>query len=1040
VWQPCVHAFRQVMASVFIAVFCACGWSGITLAGDAGGAGLVIRDGALFRGGEPFLKRAGWFGVNTWLTTDHQRTRAHFLAIPFEDVGTAKDLYTSLGLTVAFFDVSYMSSPEGYDFSLLDDCLARAEKAGLGVSINLSLDAPTWMARQADWHWITEDGEKIPMRHGRIHYDPVEYKRVMKAFLAPIVRHIRDEGVVLDYQISGETHAYSKYHTYQPKDISYDPASIKRFRQYLSERFSIKQLSQRYGKCDDFYGSFDDVYPPKSPKVWAARAGDRKGADFQGRDLPNFPVARWDWYKFKKARAADCFSALVEALRELDPDRPVFYEYNHCPEQDTRFFPWQEVAARNPGFNLCNGDFNARLHKSLYGLALVKETSAGPWPNNELDAGSLDCGSFTVDAARIRRHVWFNIALGAAGYNLWAFPNIIGAESEFTVEPYAPASPDEIPARYAELRRTNRLVDSLGALLAGSRAVTRDVALLFLDESTYNWTYALNYLHDSEAILQALCARGLAERVGVLTEYHLENQDLGRFKAIFLPQTPRLLESHAEALARYVREGGTLVMMGETARWGEDFSEYRPFPGGILREVAGVEGKLWPDVRNIAPEVHVELPFGPHPFVHCDVVAHLSIPRESQARRVGLPNDPEDNEPVSLRHGRRSTRGMKAFTAATVNRYGEGRCWYLAGRLIMYDDADPTGAFVEEILRSAGVTPAVRVTEDGEVATGVVVSRRRAVEGTLVFLIENEDRGHKLSARLDPRLLGVDESAGCNVFECFSDEYHAVSAESGWTFDTEIEPVGVRVYLVTAETSLDDILPADKRVKVRGKTPPERDVVLEQRREIRRRLTVGADEAAPEAPMPISDLFHAIDLSGYCNTPLEEVFGKDSPLKPGLVELGEVPAIVAEKDGKGCVRLKAQSVLRNAPELPLAVRGLRAGLPNVKKLHFFGGMHNTGASALIARYLVHYEGGSTDSIAVVGFDNAPSFRHEPRRAVRSDTIWQGADDHDRPMWLYRYSWTNPSPEKTIETIDIIGAEPAHCWFVVWAITAEQAPD
>lgn len=972
---------------------------------------MVIQNGTLVLKGKPFIKRGGWFGVNTWLSNELQKTRGYFLAIPTADVGTAKDYYTSGGLNDAFFTVDTMTSPSGTDFTLLDECLTKASKAGLTVTLNISMDAPSWLALQNHWCWVNEDGTTITMQHG-IHYDPVEYKRVMRQFLTPIIDHIRDNDQVGDYQLSGETYAYNPYESGQSGDLSYDPVSIARFRTWLAGRFTLAQLSQRWGNRADYFSSFSAVQPP------------RHG----GQGIPNADVAVWDWYKYKKSTAADCFSALIELIQELDGrSRPIFYEYNHCPETDTRLFPWQQVAATHPGFNLCDGDFAPRLSQSLYYLALIKETSAGPWPNNELDGGSPEVGSFTVDTANIRRHIWFNLACGTAGYNFWAFPNVIGAPTEMSVVPYIPSSPDQLPPRYWETKRANQMIDALGPLLAGSVAPARDMGLIFLDESTFNWRFIISYFKDTYSLFDALLARGFADRVGVLTEYQLEHQDLSRFKVLILPQTPRLLDSHAQALAGYVNAGGTLVLMGDTARVDELFHDTTPLAVGGLNSIAGIQVAKYTDVRGLPAWFFA----GGQP-VNCDILTRITLPAGSTATVIGqtLPARVDKAQSPLPADGLQGATNL--VTAATKNQYGKGTCYYLAGKPFLTDPADPTGGFIEKILTDAGVQPGAHVTEDGKPAAGVAVSRRdTATSGSLLFLIENEDRAHHLSIQVVPKALGLDASKTYNVFECFSSESHTVSAANGWSFETDLEPVGVRIHLITQAATLDKVLPANKQIIVPREPQPA--TVLDEHAAIQNQFVTDAAQAQPQPPISLGERFMALDLKGFVNTPISAVFGDDTPLTASVVTQGSIPARVAHNGASGLLKIKASGVTAGPSQLPRTVKGLKVSLTGVEKIHFFDGAEWSTNQEMVARYVVHYQDGTSLVIPVVDWMTSSDLLRGTRQLGRYETIWSGANANKETRFLYRSSWVNPYPEKLITSLDIEAYDDA---LIIWAITLE----
>ncbi len=709
--------------------------------------------------------------------------------------------------------------------------------------------------------------------------------------------------------------------------------------------------------------------------------------------------------------------ALVELIKELDgKGRQINYEYNHCPETDTRLFPWQDVTSRVPGFQMSNGDFYPELSRSVYNIALNKETSTGPWVNNELNAGSGDATELPVDAAYIRRHVWGNLAYGTMGYQLWAFPNIIGAPYEFTVEAYNPIVPNNLPMKYFELKHCNQMIDSLGALLPSSIAPKADIGLLYLDDSTYGWTYTPSYWPDAGGLFDALSARGYSDQLGVMTEWQLDNQDLSRFKVLFLPQTARMLESHGAALAKYVKNGGTLVLMGDTARVGEMLNENAAFPAGPLAEVTGIEATKLNDV---------EIKNVPYQFtangqkVNCDIITRIAVPRGSTAKVIGTVQMPGKD-------------GSKP--AATVNDYGSGKCYYLAGRLFMTDSSDPTSGFVDSILRSAGVVPGAVVTEGDKPATGVVVARRTGPAATLIFLIENEDMNHNVSVALDAKALGLDKGQIYNVFECFSDEKHQISAENGWKFDTTVEPIGVRVYAITTAVSLDVLIPGGKTMIIPreagalvdgGKTkigpkqlPYKTTDILTERRGRLHSYTLEASDAQPMAPIKLDESFAAVDLKGFVNEPVDELIGKGTPVKEGIVKLGRVPALVA-MNGENCLVKSTYSV-----------KGMRVGR-KADRIHFFDGGHYNEHTGVVGSYLIHYADGTTETIPLVDGITTGNFGSLEPEFSRTQILWKGFNDKKDYRYLYRYDWVNLHPEKVIYSID------ANAEISIWAITLEN---
>jgi len=985
------------------------------------------REGLYVVDGQPFIKRAAWFGINTWLSRDPQKTRGFFMTIPEERVGSETDFYSDAGFNVAFFTGTLIATPDGYDFTMLDECIERARKAHLKITLNFDLGPPLWIIEREGWTQVTDEGKEIPILHGRIHHNAEEFTRVLREYWTPIIDHIRDNPVVTDYQLSGETHAYNQYATFQSREISYDDWTLEHFREYMKARYTLAEISERFGNSPEFYASWDDVFPPRGPdSQWDNTATE--GSDFSGRGLPKYALARWDWYKFKKQVAADCYVSEIELLRELDDrNRPIFYEYNHGPYMDTRLFPLDEAVGRTEGFCVCNGEFAGALSDAVQDAAYVKACGIGPWINNELNAGSGDTHTGpNTDAAAIRRHIWLNIGLGMQGYQFWAFPNLVGAATEFTVQPFDPVSPINLPMKYFETRHCNRMIDSR------TTSPQLDVGILYLDDSTFNWTYVGTFKVDGKGIVDALSACGFASRTGIISQYQLDNEAIDHYKVLFLPRTPRILEGHMAKLAAYVRNGGTLVLMGRTGQTGELMDAFDTYPGGILADVSGIQATEMTsgECADAPYEVTIQ-----GSIVHMDVQTHIIVPTGSDARVLSK----ADGDPI-----------------ITVNHYGKGKCYYLAGQIFMTTPADATGVFVEKLLSDSGLKPAAAVTGNGAADTGVFVTRRTGKTGDLVFLIENENRAHDLGITLDPASLDLDRRSAYQVFECFSDESHSVSAKEDWSFSTTLEPIGVRVYLVTSEESLDNILPSAQRMNIprepgkvlaekgpkgpfRARQIPYRtDDALKERLAALRSRRLTAEQASPAAPVDLGGGYAAVDLSGYCTSPVTEMV-RDINLTPrnfGAAVDGDVDPDSVLPIGNGKVRLG------DVPAMTLDrfvncysdLTGLRVE-GRVRTLHFFHGGQFSEHTTVLGYYRVNYADGSHEKVPMVLGTTMCDFSRASFWPSKCERIWTGKTRDGGARWLWRFDWTNPHPDKSIATIDVvrnseIGSEPVS----IWAIT------
>jgi len=972
-----------------------------------------IQSGIHYVDGRPVVKTAAWWGLNHWVSNDPDTAIGNQLALKEADVGTERDFYAEARFNTGYFtEFSYGDDPYGdrqKSLNWLETAMARSRKTGQKLVLHFWTTPPAGVAKTMGERWsvVTETGESAPV-HG-FHYDPQTHCEVMREWLAPFFDAVRDEPLVIGYQIGGETWA----------DISYDERSIRRFRDFLRSQYSLEALSSRYGEHPRFYDGWDNVNPPM-------QGGTR---DFKQRALPNGRLAWYDWMRYWKKVHEDVWVAYVELLNELDGrGRPFSYEYNHGPFSGSAYNPgynfnFAAVCERTRNFSVGPGEFAYSLAESMHGL-YTKTCGQGPWFSNELGPGyscTMDINSADAAPAYLRRHTWWTLALGGGGYHIWTFFNLLGAYNEFTAGRYFdPVLFDNLPPVFFEARHGNEMIRSLGDVLAGSVAPPLTIGLFYLEDSSMAG-YVGSYKTDAQSVLRALAAHHLADQVGIFTEHHLRTMDLQQLKAIVLPRTPRLSDDTIARLAKYVEQGGTLLLMTPTGHVDEYFREAEIYPAGLLAEVCGVQVHSLPPAELSASPV--QLPWRER-LINLDVLTRLSIPPGSTATTLAQAGQ----EP-----------------AATAHDYGKGRCIVLAGRPLVVTDDDPTGDFLVSLLKDAGVAPAAALLENDRTDTGVYVGRRLGPKGTLLICIENEDRAHPLTVRLDPTALALQPDSDYRVFECFSDEAHQVSADTDWSFPTTIEPVGVRVYLVTAADTAEAVLPADRMLLPRDDPDhvlyarPHRGVpayrlgdahALQQNAWRVDTMSAGHDQA----PRSLGDGFLGLNLDALCTDSLSAMLknvdyssilqfgakpaagdaGEVLPLKPGINWLGDVPVWVNGRYIKlGKRRLQ----------------GIRVDA-RVAALSFFHHSVLWLHESTLGFYQVNYADGASLRIPIALFTTLSDLDRCWGIAPKTTVVWTAKNGNR----LSRYDWINPYPEKVVASIDVVRTETGS--FDVWAITAQ----
>jgi len=321
-------------------------------------------------------------------------------------------------------------------------------------------------------------------------------------------------------------------------------------------------LDEKYGGLDGLnrawkrrYGSWDEVWPGK---------------------LPGRPYTEMMAFEhFLTWRASRHAKARYEVIKSLDPGHPVTV-HGGAPS------PLYGGSAQDQPLNRGNDWFFAddldgvgcssfprwfHIDDAGFGMRVEFVKSAARdkqvWLS-ELQGGRAAQGFniyAPVDASSQQRWVWNGIACGADTILFWCWRDeVFGRESDG----FGLSGDDGLAEeRLAAMKVTGRLIGEQRELLAAYRPVQPEVGVLFSPQSYYlHWAQegkAERCMHALEGYARSLVRKSIPYLV--VEEEHLDA--LAGLKVLFLPRTVVVDDSTAEALATFVRDGGTLVCESE---------------------------------------------------------------------------------------------------------------------------------------------------------------------------------------------------------------------------------------------------------------------------------------------------------------------------------------------------------------------------------------------------------------------------------------------------------------------------------------------
>ena len=603
-----------------------------------------------------------------------------------------------------FCEWSRIERREGeYDFSetdrLLEICACRGVRAILNVATcnAVGYHTPAWLENRYSGRGLVDFDGGCTV-NGQMHMlpclDDPEYARLAKRYLTALARHYAGDRRVAGWVLWGEP-AVAK----DGKPICYCPHTVAAFRQWLAGRYGeIAKLNAAWGTDGPVdFASFDEVRPPR------------------GAVARNGGYASWsDWREFMNVHFADVIGEADALMKRNGATQPTIVE----------------MFCTLGGTGMCNDIWKLSSSCDIVGASLFCRPG-GPIACSLVSANSVaaklgksvfvveECGGhrgyfydrWVPTEEEIRSEAVQAAGMGVKGLMYWCWrPRL----SDFEGGTYGMCRSDGKP-----LPRAIAGGETAAALAALGRRLT-----------DAQWTPQVGVFHLSRIhFADADATRGEVNRseegaIRSLLDLHvtptlIDGEMLVKglpenLRVLFLPFSYVMSDAETDALARFVREGGTVVADINLAFKRPDGSCFRNLPGGCLREVFGFEKD---DLMRLDD-------------------ASL-LPHDNRyGMKVGDFEDVFEVTTASVleRHDARPLR--------TVNRYGKGRAYAFACTLFESYRRDWGNVRTREVLRGilaeAGVRPFLSLPElDAQNAIPVFTSRLVRPDGAKVLTFTN---------------------------------------------------------------------------------------------------------------------------------------------------------------------------------------------------------------------------------------------------------------------------------------------------------------
>jgi len=461
------------------------------------------------------------------------------------------------------FGWALMEPREGqYDFSLFDRAIATLGRHGIKTIFGTPTAAPPkWLTHQyPEVLNVLETGQPVNDQSRRqISYNSPVYRRFSREIVEALARHYRDNTNIIGWQIDNEMNNEN------PEDFS--DSSRAAFRLWLQKKYgTLDALNARWGTV-----------------VWS-----QIYSDWGQIDLP-FPTPAWhnpalmlDYKRFISDSATDYLNDQVDILRRYRPDdflthngvfqninyytfsRPLdLHAYDNYPTfKDSPRYPTGAMLTLVRGFN---------------GRFMIMEQLTGPAGQTYLLR--------TPRPGEMRLWAMQAVAQGADGLLHFRWRSAERGAEEYW---YGVLDHDNVPrARFAEFKQEGQELQKIGPQIVGSKIVSQIAVIKdFEDEWVFDYQFLTKEVNVG-AVYDALFQAASEQRYNI--DFVGPTADLGGYKLVFAPQLALMDDKLAARLARFVKQGGTLIMSAHSAIKDRDNAfTADPIPLG-LTNLFGVE-------------------------------------------------------------------------------------------------------------------------------------------------------------------------------------------------------------------------------------------------------------------------------------------------------------------------------------------------------------------------------------------------------------------------------------------------------------------
>ncbi|HJC15061.1 MAG TPA: beta-galactosidase [Candidatus Fusicatenibacter intestinigallinarum] len=587
-----------------------------------------------------------------------------------EDMRMFRDAHINSATINVFSWAKLQPSEETYDFEELDEIVKMLEKEGYDIVMATSTAAlPAWMVKRYPEVARTDyEGRhhKFGQRHNACPNSPV-YQKYAAALTEQLAKRYGKTGKVACWHVNNEYGGEC-----------YCENCEKAFRVWLRKKYgTIEEVNKAWNM--EFWGhtlyDWDEIVLPNAL------------GEGIGPDKTAFAGISIDYRRFNSDSILENFKMERDIIRRYDPETPVttnlmgtypgldyfkwakemdVVSWDNYPSYDT---PWSQTA-------MCH-DLMRGLKNEPF-MLMEQTPSQQNWqPYNSLKK-----------PGQMRAQSYQTMAHGADTIQFFQLRRSVGACEKFHGAVIAHAGTENTRV-FREVAALGEELERLGETVIGSMPDAK-IGVIFDWDNYWALEYTSGPNRDLKYVDQIHQYYSSLYRKNYSVDMIPVDADFSRYRVIIAPVLYMVKEGMAEALERFVAQGGILLTTFMSGIVGQSDNVHLGGYPGPLRKMAGV----WvEEIDALAPEQTNSIRFSDGTVGTCRLLCDLMHLEGAEALAEYTSN---------------FYAGMPAVTR---NAFGKGAVYYVGANL----DQASLDKVMSALLAESGTAPTVKEPTDLEV-------------------------------------------------------------------------------------------------------------------------------------------------------------------------------------------------------------------------------------------------------------------------------------------------------------------------------------